>query len=129
MLNDTLANALSAVLNSEKIGKEFCIVGPVSRIVKEVLDIMNSAGYIGSYETQKVHGGSQAKVFLIGMINKCGAVKPRNSIKLENLELAEKRFLPAKDFGILILSTNEGIMTNETAKKKKVGGRLIAYCY
>lgn len=129
MLNDTLANALSAMLNAEKLGKEFCIVKPTSKIIEKVLEILNKEGYLGTFEKTRSIGGFQLKVFLIGQINKCGAIKPRSAIKIAEIEKFEKRFLPAKDFGILVLSTNEGMMTNNDARKKKIGGRLIAYCY
>ena len=45
------------------------------------------------------------------------------------LSLREKRYLPAKDFGILIMSTSKGIMTHYDAKKKNLGGKLLSYCY
>ena len=34
-----------------------------------------------------------------------------------------------QNFGLLIISTPDGVMTNRDAKEKKVGGRLIAYVY
>jgi small subunit ribosomal protein S8 len=48
---------------------------------------------------------------------------------MDEYEKFEKRFLPAKGVGVLIVSTIKGIMTHEEAKGKTLGGRLIAYCY
>ena len=45
------------------------------------------------------------------------------------MEKYEKRYLPAKQFGILIISTPKGLMTHVQAMDKKTGGKLIAYCY
>ena len=45
------------------------------------------------------------------------------------MESFEKRFLPAKDFGVLIISTNKGLLTQKQAKEQNVGGALVAYCY
>ncbi|MGD0511047.1 MAG: 30S ribosomal protein S8, partial [Candidatus Micrarchaeaceae archaeon] len=39
------------------------------------------------------------------------------------------RYIPSKDFGILILTTPKGIMTNKEARENKIGGRLLAYVY
>ena len=50
-------------------------------------------------------------------------------MKKEEFEKFEKRFLPAQDFGILILTTNQGVMTHKEAKERKIGGRLLAYVY
>ncbi len=129
MLNDTLANALSLVVNAEKIGKDFCIIKPTSKIIEKVLEIMNNRGYVGKFEKSPSVGGEELKLFLIGKVNVCGAIKPRSSLKYEDIEKFEKRFLPAKDFGFLLISTPHGIITNEEAKKKKIGGVMLAYCY
>ena len=63
------------------------------------------------------------------MINKCGVIRPRYNPKKDAYEKFEKRYLPAKDVGIIFVSTTQGIMPHYDAKKKGIGGRLIAYCY
>ena len=129
MLNDTLADALSAILNAEKIGKPTVEIKPTSKIIETSLEIINKKGYIGSFEKTKEIGGTKLTLNLIGKVNKCGAIKPRYAIKFEEIEKFEKRFLPAKDFGMIIISTSQGILTNDEARKKKIGGKLLAYCY
>ena len=47
----------------------------------------------------------------------------------DEFEKFEKRYLPAKNFGILIVTTPEGIMTHNEAKERGIGGRLLAYMY
>ena len=71
----------------------------------------------------------QFKVELEGNINKCGVIKPRHAVKKDEFEKFEKRYLPAKNFGILIVTTPEGIMTHYEAKERGIGGRLLAYMY
>nr|AJS12419.1 30S ribosomal protein S8 [uncultured archaeon] len=129
MLNDPLANALSKIMNAENIGQKECTTKPISKILKEVLKVMQDNLYVGSHEDIQDGRGGIVKVNLIGNINKCGAIKPRFSVAIADIEKYEKRFLPAKDFGILIMSTPQGIITHKEAKKKNTGGRLIAYCY
>lgn len=129
MLNDTLANALSVINNYDKAGKRTCLVNPASKLMKKVLDVLNSEGYIGSYETLTEARGVVLKVNLLGKINKCCVIKPRSSVKSGEFEKFEKRYLPAKGVGCLVVSTSKGIFTHEEAKKKSVGGRLLAYCY
>jgi small subunit ribosomal protein S8 len=129
MLNDTLATALSAVLNREKIGKKECVIRPTSKTIKIIFQMMNEQGYIGSFEEVVTQKGNFLKVNLLGNINKCGAIKPRYSVKKEGYEKFEKRYLPAKGFGIIFVSTPKGIMIHTEAKKKNMGGKLIAYCY
>ena len=40
MMNDPLANALSVILNAEKIGRKECVIKPSSKIIEKVLEIM-----------------------------------------------------------------------------------------
>ena len=129
MLNDSLANALSNILNKENARTKECLIKPSSKIIKEVLKIMKDNYYIGEFKEIEDSKGNILSVQLLNKINKCGVVKPRFSVKKDGYEKFEKRFLPAKDFGILIVSTPLGIMTNNEAKKKSIGGKLLAYCY
>ncbi|MFA6461606.1 MAG: 30S ribosomal protein S8 [Candidatus Woesearchaeota archaeon] len=129
MFNDPLAAALAKILNAEKVGKREVLIKPASKLIKEVLTIMNTYNYVGSYEETEDGKGNFLKVNLLGNVNKCGVVKPRFSTKHNTFEKWEKRYLPAKDFGVIIVSTSKGIMTHNQAKEKKVGGKLVAYCY
>lgn len=128
-LNDSLSNALSKIINAEKIGKRECFINPVSRIIKHVLILMKENRYIGDFEEIDSANGNFIKLNLIGKINKCGTIKPRFSVTKDNFEKFEKRYLIAKGFGILIISTSQGIMVHEDAKKKGIGGKLLAYVY
>jgi small subunit ribosomal protein S8 len=129
MLNDPLANMLSKILNAERLGKEECRIKPVSTIIKRVLSVMQDNRYVGGTKEIEDGRGNMIKLNLIGKINKCGAIKPHYPIKKVEFEKFEGRYLPAKDFGIIIVSTTKGIMTHIEAKKKNLGGVLLAYCY
>lgn len=128
-MNDTLSNALSKIRNAEEKSKGEVIITPASRIIIECLNVMNKHMYIGEAKEGTHASGKMIDVILLGRINKCGAVKPRFYVKLKDIEKFEKRYLPSKDFGILILSTSSGIITHKEAKEKGIGGRILAYCY
>lgn len=129
MRMDLLADALTMIKNAEKVGKEEVIIKPISKLLRGVLDIMKREGYVGEYEVIDDGRGGVIKLKLLGKINDCGAIKPRFSVTVDEFEKFEKRFLPAYGFGILILTTSQGIMTHEEAKKKRIGGQLLAYVY
>ena len=128
-MNDTLANALSKILNAERIGRNSCEIKPISSVIRKVLTLMNDSHYVGEFKEIEDGKGNFFQMNLIGRINKCGAIKPRWSVKKDEFEKFEKRYLPARGFGALIVSTVNGIMTHEEAKKKGLGGKLIAYVY
>lgn len=128
-LNDPLANALSLILIDEKVGRKESKIKPSSKIIRRVLEVMKSNNYVGDFEEIKDGKGDMIKLNLIGNINKCGVVKPRYSVKKDEFEKFEERYLLARGMGILIVSTPLGIITHNEAKKKKIGGKLLAYCY
>ncbi len=125
---DLLANAINTIRTSEMVGKDTCIV-PDTKLIKTVLDVMQSNGYIDSYEAFKDNNAPKLTVTLAKKINKIGVIRPRFAVRLEELQKYETRYIPSKDFGILIISTPKGIMTNRSAKENKTGGRLLAYVY
>jgi len=129
MLNDPLANALSVINHSENAGRRECTVRHTSKIIKKILDILKDNQYLGETKLIGNSREGQMDVQLLGNINKCGVIKPRFAIKKDEFNKFEKRFLPAQDFGILIISTSKGIMTHAEAKEKNYGGRLLAFCY
>ena len=129
MLNDPLADAMSLMLNNEAIGRQDCLLKPSSKLMKELLKVMKDNGYIADFKEFEDGRGNYIQLTLNGGINKCGVIKPRYSVKNNEFEKFERRFLPAKDFGIIFVSTPNGVMTHYDAKTKKIGGKLLAYCY
>lgn len=129
VLTDTLGDTLSHIQSFEKIGRKEVTLNKTSKMITKVLEVMKEAGYVGTYEIIQDGKGNKMKLNLLNNINKCNVIKPRQKVKKTEFEKFEKRYLPSKGFGILIVSTSKGLMTNDAAKEKGVGGRLIAYCY
>ena len=128
-LNDSLANVLSFIQLYEQKGKREVLTKNNSRVIQKVLHILNEKGYVGTFEEVADVKGNLLRINLLGNINKVGVIKPRFKVKKNEFEKYEKRYLPAKDFGILIVTTNKGLMTHLEAKEKGIGGRLVSYCY
>jgi small subunit ribosomal protein S8 len=129
MLNDPLANALSTIKNAETKGKEKCIIRPSSKIIGGILNLLKDNGYVGEFEFIDDGKAGTFQVDLIGNINNCGVIKPRYPIKIRDIEQWESRYLPGRDFGLLILTTTKGIISHYDARKKGIGGKLLAYVY
>ena len=90
---------------------------------------MKEKGYVSDFKEIEDSRGNYIQLTLNGSINKCGVIKPRYSVKSSEFEKFERRYLPAKDFGLLLVSTPKGIVTHYDAKSKRTGGRLLAFCY
>ncbi len=126
---DTLANLLINIKNCEKVGKTEIISRPISKVSTSVLKLMQEHGYIGEWEIIDDGRGSVYKITLVHRLNDCGPIKPRTPIRHNEIERWEKRYLPAQGFGIIILTSSKGIMTHQEAKKKGIGGKLLAFVY
>jgi small subunit ribosomal protein S8 len=112
--------------NTEAIGRPECMV-PASKVIKDVLAIIQQHKYIKGCEHQEDGKGGKFKVMLAGRINSCGVIKPRFAVKKGGFIKWEKRYLPASGIGILIVSTPAGIVDQLHATK--TGGRLLGYVY
>ena len=128
MIQDILADTLSTIKNAERVGKSQCVT-KASKLVKSVLQVLQERGYIGSFEFVDNGRGGKFKIELKGKVIDCNTIKPRFSVKTDEFEKYEKKFLPAREFGLLILTTPKGIIDHKKAKEINVGGKLIAFVY
>jgi small subunit ribosomal protein S8 len=125
---DRFADAINKIKTNERLGRMECSLYS-TKLLKAVLDVMQKESYIKQYEEYSEKRIKMLKVTLSNKINSIGVVKPRYSVQNDTIQKYETRYIPSKDFGILILTTPKGIMTNKDARAKNIGGRLLAYVY
>lgn len=129
MQQDPLSDALSLMKNAQRSGKSTCTIRPASKLIGRVLKVMQESGYIDQFELVEDGKAGMFDVRLKGTINNCGVIKPRYAIKKNELDKYESRYLPTQDFGVLILTTTEGVLSHMSAKEMGVGGKLLAFVY
>ena len=123
MSQDIVADALNQIMNIKRTGVDVIIIKKHSKLLRNILDIAKEAGYL-DYSVE----GRELKIE-IKKLNEIKAIKPRYAFSIKRLDHYVRRFLPAKDFGFVIVSTNKGLMTHYEAKEKNLGGFLIAYVF
>jgi small subunit ribosomal protein S8 len=123
---DTTANLLNRIMNAKKAGKTSCLVRPISKFALKVLEIMKKEGYL-NYKVEEDKFPAVNVTF--PNLNFGKVIKPRFYVKKEGYEKYVRRFLPSRHLGIIIVSTNKGLMTHKEAIEKNLGGGLIAFCY
>ena len=126
MSQDIVADALNMIRNAIKARKETVEITKISGLLIEILKIMKQKGAIKRY---KIDSKKKAAVVDLGDIFECRAIKPRFTVKKEQIERYRRRFLPARNIGTIIISTNKGLITHEEALEQGTGGSLIAYFY
>ncbi len=126
---DLLADAMSTLTNASRVGKREAVINAASKLVGKVLKILEEEGYIKELEYIDDGRAGKYRVELSGRINRAGVIKPRFSVKKDEFLYWEKIHLPAENVGVLVVSTNYGIMSHREAKRRGLGGILLAYCY
>ena len=126
---DPLADAMSTLTNASRLGKRETVINVASKLIGKVLRVLQDEGYIEEFEYIDDGRAGKYRVKLRGRINKAGVIKPRFPVKKDEILYWEKMYLPADNVGIIIMSTNQGVMTHKEAKERGIGGILLAYCY
>ena len=123
MSRDVVADGLNEIMNAKKARKTSLYIRKNSKLLRNVLDIAKESGHL-DYSID----GKEIKVE-IKNLNEFKAVKPRFTVSVDKINRYVRRFLPAKNFGFVIISTNKGLMRHYDAEKQNIGGCLIAYVY
>lgn len=123
MSQDIVSDALNELMNAKKARKTSLVVKRHSKLLRNVLDIAKEAGYL-DYTVN----GRELNIN-IKKLNNIKAIKPRFTVSVSKVNHYVRRYLPAKNFGFLIISTNKGLMKSYEAEEKNLGGCLIAYVY
>lgn len=123
MSQDVISDALNQIMNAKKARKNTVVIKRYSNLLIDVLKLAKKHGYITEYEAK----GRELEIQF--SLNNCKAIKPRFTVAVKVLDKYVRRYLPARNFGMIIISTNKGLMTQEEAYEKNIGGSLLAYFY
>ncbi len=126
MSQDIVADALNMLRNAKRARKDVVELKKMSDLLVEILKIMKQKGAVKKY---KIDTKTRSIEVTIGDLSECKAIKPRFTVGKEDIEKYRRRYLPARNLGTMIVSTNKGLMTHEEAQEEKTGGCLIAFFY
>lgn len=126
MSHDIVADALNMIKNAKRARKDVIKINIISNMLIEILKIMKQKGAVKKY---KIDSKDKSIEITIGDLTECKSIKPRFSCDKSQIEKYRRRYLPARNLGTMIISTNKGLMTHEEAQEEQVGGCLIAFFY
>jgi len=125
---NTLADACCALKNAERARMNEVIISPASKVLQQILRIFQRHAYIGEFERYDDGRQGKFKIALLGRINECAGLM-RLNYKISQFEMLERKLLPAPGLGLIIFTTNQGIMTMKEAEEKRIGGHTLCYIY
>jgi len=123
-MTDPIADMLTRIRNAVMVNKsEVCI--PYSRLKERIAETLAKENYIDKYEV--VEEGKVLKVFLKYNEKKAAISHIKRISKPGNRVYVSKNNIPEilNGYGLAVISTSSGIMTNREAREKKIGGELI----
>ena len=129
VLISVLSDALKTILNAERAGKRQVLIRPCSKVIIRFLKLMQKRNYIGDFEVVDDRRGGKIVIELLGRINKCGVISPRFDVGVTEYEKVVANLLPSRQFGYIVLTTNIGIIDQEKARRKHVGGKMLGFFY
>ena len=125
MSQDIVADALNQIMNAKRVEKKELTINRSSKVLIKLLELMKEKGHI---DFEVLNQGREVKVNII-RLNECKAVKPRYYAGVSTIDKYLRRFLPSRNFGTLVMSTNKGMLDHKEAVKLNVGGSVIAFFY
>ena len=126
MSHDIVADGLNMIKNAKRARKDSVRIKIISNVLIEILKIMKQTGAIKKY---KINAKEKWLEVTLGNLVECKSIKPRFTCSVTDIEKYRRRYLPARNVGVMIISTNKGLLTHEEAQKENIGGCLIAYFY
>lgn len=129
-LTDPIADLLTRLRNAGWSHTPTVLV-PYSKIKAEIVRVLKEEGYITDYEV--LTGGAAPEIKITRrIVNRVPAITGLKRVSKPGL----RRYVGSQEIprvlggmGIAILSTPQGILTGRDAKKKNVGGELLAYVW
>lgn len=130
MMSDPIADMLTRVRNAQLAKKDQVNI-PYSKLKLEIARILSEEGYVESYE--HIEEGPQGIVRIELKYN--GEDPAINSI--QRISVPGCRKYSGKDdlprikngYGIAIISSSEGVMTDDQAREEGVGGEIVCSVY
>lgn len=125
-MTDPITDMLNQIKNSQAVGKEEIFIS-LSKIKNEIAEILSKEGFIG--EVKKIAKGRKKNIRIELKYNeKIPAMagfkrisKPGQRIYKGFAEITRVK----GGYGMSIISTSKGLMTNKLARKEKLGGEII----
>lgn len=129
MMTDPIADMLTRIRNAQ-MAKLQVVRMPSSKLKKAIAEILQSEGYV---ENVSVEDGVP-NMLVIGLRyenNQPGIRSIERTSKPGHRMYKKADELPRilNDFGIAIVSTSKGVMTNKKAREEGIGGEVLCSVY
>ena len=126
-MTDPISDMLTRIRNAA-MAKQEAVLIPFSKLKIRIAQILEQEKYINSAKETEVSGAKSIQIKLKYNNDKTNAIKTIKRISKPGLRVyVSKDELPSvlQGYGIAIISTPQGLLTNKEAKKRGIGGEVM----
>ena len=130
-ITDSVADLLTRIRNASSAG-HITVDIPSSKLKVGILKILCAEGFIRKFLQSDDGRQGNLKVFLKYTEDKTPVINGLKRVSKPGGRIYSKRAYLKKvvgGFGIAIVSTSKGLMTDHMARASKVGGEVLAYIW
>ena len=130
-MTDPIADMLTRIRNANKERHE-SLTFPASTKKVEILNILKKEGYIVDFSVEKLENNKSNITVVLKYKGERRVISGIKRISKPGLRVyVESDKIPYvyNGLGTAILTTSQGLMTDRTARKAKIGGEVIAYIW
>ena len=131
VLTDPIADMLTRIRNANMAEKKV-VQMPHSKMKSEIARLLKAEGFIKDYTMENEEGKSVLNVFLKYTVDREPVIQGLRRISKSSC----RKYVAANEvprvlggIGVAILSTSSGLVTDEEARKQKVGGEVLCYVW
>ena len=130
-VTDPIADMLTVIRNASRAKKDVVEVRN-SRFAEEIVKILRGERFISNYKIIKDNKQGLLRIYLKYLRNGNPAILGLKRISKPGLRIYKQADELPKVYGglgIAVISTSKGLMTDSTAREKKIGGEVICYTW
>ena len=126
-LSDPIGDMLIRIKNAQAVGHQTVDI-PYSKIKYQIANILLKEGYIQNLEKKLRKQKKFLRIFLKYNEDKEPAIRGARRISKPSRRVYlpyKKLKSPRGGYGIAIISTSQGLMTDKEARKRRLGGEVL----
>jgi small subunit ribosomal protein S8 len=133
-MTDPIADMLTRLRNANQAYHDR-VVMPYSKIKANIAEVLKAEGYVASWLVEEPDGSAVGKTLVVEL--KYGPHRERSLAGIRRVSKPGLRvYAKAHDMprvlgglGIAIISTSQGLLTDRQARKRNVGGEVLAWVW
>lgn len=130
-MSDPLGDMLTRIRNAQRVGKA-TVRTPASKLRVNVLEALMREGYIRGYSEEEIRKGVNELVVELKYADGEAAISEINRVSRPGRRVYSKiKELPRfyNGLGVTILSTPNGVMSDQEARAANVGGEILCQVF